>query len=596
MINGGAFSQGFMEHREGLKRSRREMADAFNQFAQQNPGASLQEFQSFIDQFSGGSNYIRGGAPSGEVLRNVVSRGNERATQERMMQNMRMLNERAQIMGQLQASAQQFVSGAEISELPQRYNQFAQTLFGGEVPEEYSHVAQFFDPEYVQQQRGLAAGQALPKVIQVIEMLPDDQLNEANVARLVPELQGQPGSVVRSLISQAQDDRAQRAAAIEQENALRIRNTTTELTRQLNEDGVRDLLAFGDIDGAQEAAKAAYDQYAAIMGETSGFPDFETFFDQYRANAVRLPSRLQQENFPILVDERNSQRRSATASMEQEYIDGIAAQLTTSSGEPGPMVMGEETLLSFVMDQAQRNYMTEEDVARLYDHLNAFVEDPDDPPPVAEMLQEAANFFQNNSFTSLQDQRRMWSAMASAQLPELPEIQTMESFEESSASDLRRTFQQFEERIEELARTPSVESYGGDAPSRDQLIAQLEEELRLYRVNRVNYFRQAQANARGDRGWLAVGSRYDQTAFDRLEEIMSGLDARVERLLSKYRTSPWPRPETRGEVNGGPMTLDGVPLTRDDISLPERRPRDVIRQNQLPPSANPDTIPRSNWN
>lgn len=68
-------SQGFYERGEQRNRQRREIANAFNQFKQQNPEATLQDFQSFIDAQVGnglGSNYLRGGAPSNEVLGSIA--------------------------------------------------------------------------------------------------------------------------------------------------------------------------------------------------------------------------------------------------------------------------------------------------------------------------------------------------------------------------------------------------------------------------------------------------------------------------------------------------------------------------------------------
>jgi hypothetical protein len=68
-------SKGFYERGEQRNRQRREIANAFNQFKQQNPEATLQDFQSFIDAQVGnglGSNYLRGGAPSKEVLGSIA--------------------------------------------------------------------------------------------------------------------------------------------------------------------------------------------------------------------------------------------------------------------------------------------------------------------------------------------------------------------------------------------------------------------------------------------------------------------------------------------------------------------------------------------
>ena len=65
------FFQGFNEQQEKDERRRVELAQAFNEFKTANPYATGLELQSFVDQLSGGRNYLRGGMPSGEVLRSI---------------------------------------------------------------------------------------------------------------------------------------------------------------------------------------------------------------------------------------------------------------------------------------------------------------------------------------------------------------------------------------------------------------------------------------------------------------------------------------------------------------------------------------------
>ena len=63
-----------------MTNKRREMAEAFAKFKADNPYATQADFQSFIDQYSGGRNYIAGGAPSSEILASLAE-NNLRAKQ-----------------------------------------------------------------------------------------------------------------------------------------------------------------------------------------------------------------------------------------------------------------------------------------------------------------------------------------------------------------------------------------------------------------------------------------------------------------------------------------------------------------------------------
>ena len=73
-INMSQFGTGWNESQENMERKRVELAKAFEEFKASNPYATVQDFQSFIDMASGGSNYVRGGAPSANVLTSLAER------------------------------------------------------------------------------------------------------------------------------------------------------------------------------------------------------------------------------------------------------------------------------------------------------------------------------------------------------------------------------------------------------------------------------------------------------------------------------------------------------------------------------------------
>jgi len=78
MINWAGFASGQNTNHDKMKRERRELAKAFNEFTRLNPMATAGEFQGFIDTAAGGSNYLRGGMPAGDTLKAVIKSADDR--------------------------------------------------------------------------------------------------------------------------------------------------------------------------------------------------------------------------------------------------------------------------------------------------------------------------------------------------------------------------------------------------------------------------------------------------------------------------------------------------------------------------------------
>jgi len=76
-----AISEGMRDQKEFRHGQRQQMAEAFADYKAANPYATAADFQSFIDSYSGGNNYISGGAPSASV-RNRIAADNLRKKKE----------------------------------------------------------------------------------------------------------------------------------------------------------------------------------------------------------------------------------------------------------------------------------------------------------------------------------------------------------------------------------------------------------------------------------------------------------------------------------------------------------------------------------
>ena len=105
--------------RRDLRRGQRQqMAEAFAQFKRNNPLATVADFQSFIDSFSGGDNYIAGGAPGENVLRRIEANNRAREAERQKALAFKRYQERRAIEKDLMPEIQNY-----LIDLPKTKNQ-----------------------------------------------------------------------------------------------------------------------------------------------------------------------------------------------------------------------------------------------------------------------------------------------------------------------------------------------------------------------------------------------------------------------------------------------------------------------------------------
>ena len=124
-------SRGALEGREKRNRQRVELAKAFQEFQRMNPEATVQDFQSFIDSMSGsglGSNYVRGGAPSQDVLKRLAEDGAARRQQRLQDQASANFRRRAENLSTLEAMADRAVLGMDGENFDAAYEDFVKSL------------------------------------------------------------------------------------------------------------------------------------------------------------------------------------------------------------------------------------------------------------------------------------------------------------------------------------------------------------------------------------------------------------------------------------------------------------------------------------
>ena len=112
MINFNKSYSSFTEGQENLSRRRREIAQAFEQFKVNNPYANMDDFQYFIDSnvdLGMGSNYLRGGAPSRDILQKIANQNEQDRVRAEKKKILAVAIERGNFAGQLTGAADKFL-------------------------------------------------------------------------------------------------------------------------------------------------------------------------------------------------------------------------------------------------------------------------------------------------------------------------------------------------------------------------------------------------------------------------------------------------------------------------------------------------------
>lgn len=109
MNNFTAFSQGFNEKRDDNRRKRRELAEAWQTYKAANPHATYDEMQEYIDGMTGGSNYLRGGMPSGELLQTIADGNAKAKSAAEQRQRLADMSEKVRVRDLMEGNAKRYL-------------------------------------------------------------------------------------------------------------------------------------------------------------------------------------------------------------------------------------------------------------------------------------------------------------------------------------------------------------------------------------------------------------------------------------------------------------------------------------------------------
>ncbi|NCW67803.1 MAG: hypothetical protein EBV86_04420 [Marivivens sp.] len=238
-----AMSRGFNERVDLRNRQRREIANAFNEFRRANPEATLADFQSFIDAQAGsglGSNYLRGGAPSKEILTKIASENAFRKKNRLEAEARDRVRARGDMRGYLQGQMDNALLNANPSQLDTAKNTWLQSLSpeGQELVTEMAILDGWTESKYNYLQ-GQRLRQSLPDLQNYLK------LNQYSVDSLDPQsIAGAFGldvSQVEPFIKAAKNETKMYMQRWWQENNAGIMEVANEAARQgLDDQAIKD--------------------------------------------------------------------------------------------------------------------------------------------------------------------------------------------------------------------------------------------------------------------------------------------------------------------------------------------------------------------
>lgn len=178
---GASFGQGMQEQGETMERSRRDLANAFETFKRNNPYATYNDYQSFIDMYAGNNNYLRGGMPGSDVIQALAQQGAERKQRDLMAEQLKEARSRAELQGSLEALVDRQLLSMGGEDYDKAYNDFA-TQFGGPNAFPGMNVRSLFSPERRNRLQTMEARKYMDDAVKMAQAS-NGEIDPAEIAR-----------------------------------------------------------------------------------------------------------------------------------------------------------------------------------------------------------------------------------------------------------------------------------------------------------------------------------------------------------------------------------------------------------------------------
>lgn len=490
MIDFTAFSQGFGNRRKEDRRLRREMAQAFQEFRAQNPYASAQEFQDFIDAYSGGRNYIAGGAPSQDVLRSIASENQKRRARDEMNQRLADLRTRAQTRGAIEGMADDFLLGYEGDDFDKARDEFLSNLglagdeLGGEL-----NVGSLISQERRDMIAARRAREFLPDAVRLIRDS-NGQIDAKTLRRMMP---GVPSAAINPLIEQAQAEFEREQEATQMERETVVGQAKNSLLNDLQGDERFQMaLRNGNEALARRIIRLRTSNLPTSIQESLG----DDWVDSVIQGEVELLRGLQQTQ----MDQARREAASAGVEAGQAYLESNLGNITShfgSADEPYPTAGPASGSAIIAASQLAKEFHM--DRAALFALEQAFAE-ADEDISTQEAYELGRNALvaaaQNGLVRTAQQGRKEAQDMARRSTGYTGGVRTFDDYLNTQIERIDQKFAEFEQAASEIAKIEEPEA-------RRQRMQTLRLAWDQYMANALSGARQDEATSRT---WLEVGS------------------------------------------------------------------------------------------
>lgn len=228
---------GMAERQETDLRQRGELARAFSEFRAANPEATFAEFQSFIDAMSGGRNYLRGGAPSRDVLQGIATENATRKSERMARERLADARAKAEFRGQLEAQIDDALLGMEGDDYGRAISAFTESL-GGDLGG--LDITGMFTPARRQRAVMSQLAQSWPTLSSMMETMDPEKMD----AKTLAQMSGMPLPVAEAALAKHRTAAERETQTYLQRNrSALIEAATTALERGLDPVAAAEALA-----------------------------------------------------------------------------------------------------------------------------------------------------------------------------------------------------------------------------------------------------------------------------------------------------------------------------------------------------------------
>lgn len=513
-----AASAGLRNTRAEDTRKRQEMAKAFAEFRAANPYASAAEFQDFIDRYSGGRNYIAGGAPSGSILRAIGMENQKRKASDEMRQRLADIQTRQQTIQSLQKLADDALLNMEGND----FNAVRDEVIGQFGPDGANMLSGFnvnsmFTPN---RKQVLVAEKMRSLLPGALDLAKSGLVKSSDITALYPGIEK---SLIDPLVQEANRLRQKEMDDQAKEEALKIANTTTTLRSSLFQDpNFLSAVRSGDRAAAARIVNETVKPYTAVFPEGTFN---QAFADGIIDSALQSAEQSQLLEHQKLYQDTETKRVEAVGKVEGDAMASVNMAFRASeNGTPSTRAGGDALHNSNALFAAQKlATMFDTSQPGAVDALTgAFQRAADQGATIEGLTQLGAEALAAAGIPTLETSKQN-AAMARGL--NMPEMKSFTDWKVEIETDIREDFGIIDRGIQDVIMLT-------DPKAMHTEIANITRAIEQMRAAYGGVIQDARVN---QNIWIPVGSEgwNDAQVFGKQGSVQATMDAEIAKLTQK---------------------------------------------------------------